>query len=134
MIGKLYPCRARGTPTHRTDGTAWPTRRVARVRPVLAILVLVTGAVLLAAGPVYAAPPGADEVNKVVENIRLWLMAIIVTVATLFAAIGGLRYLAANGDPGEVEKAKSTLRSAALGYLLAALAPVFVTVVGGWLE
>ena len=36
------------------------------------------------------------------------------------------------GDPAEVEKAKLTLRSAAIGYGLALLAPLFVTIVGKW--
>jgi hypothetical protein len=34
----------------------------------------------------------------------------------------------AGGDPAEVEKAKTALRSAAIGYGLAILAPVIVTV------
>jgi Type IV secretion system pilin len=46
----------------------------------------------------------------------------------LFLTLGGLRYLMADGDPGEVEKAKTALRSAAIGYTLAILAPVIVTV------
>jgi hypothetical protein len=34
----------------------------------------------------------------------------------LFLAIGGLGYLMAGGDPGEVERAKIALRSVAIGY------------------
>ncbi|WP_369775774.1 hypothetical protein [Saccharopolyspora cebuensis] len=37
----------------------------------------------------------------------------------------------ANGDPGEVEKAKSAFRNAAFGYMLAALAPVIVDILRG---
>jgi hypothetical protein len=85
----------------------------------------------------YAAEPGpvvlaADSIEAVAENIRDWLVGILVAVATLFLTVGGLRYLAANGDPGEVEKAKLALRSAAIGYALALLAPLFVTIVGEW--
>jgi hypothetical protein len=76
----------------------------------------------------------AASIEAVVNNIRTWLVGILVAVATLFLTVGGLRYLAANGDPGEVEKAKLTLRSAALGYALALLAPLFVTIVGGWVK
>ena len=36
--------------------------------------------------------------------------------------------------PGEVEKAKLALKSAALGYGLAMLAPLFVTIVGEWVK
>jgi len=42
--------------------------------------------------------------------------------------IGGVRYLMAGGDPAEVQKAKIALRSAAIGYGLAVLAPVIVTI------
>ncbi|HZN71409.1 MAG TPA: pilin, partial [Micromonosporaceae bacterium] len=71
-------------------------------------------------------------IQQVAERIRTWLLAILVAVATLFLTVGGLRYLAANGDPGELEKAKLALRSAAIGYALALLAPLFVTIVGQW--
>ncbi|GAA2660915.1 hypothetical protein GCM10010307_78800 [Streptomyces vastus] len=37
----------------------------------------------------------------------------------------------AGGDPGEVEAAKRALKAAAIGYGLAILAPVFVTVLQG---
>ncbi|WFE27622.1 pilin [Solwaraspora sp. WMMD791] len=74
----------------------------------------------------------AESIQQVANNIRTWLVGILVAVATLFLTVGGLRYLAANGDPGEVEKAKLALRSAAIGYALALLAPLFVTIVGAW--
>ncbi len=45
--------------------------------------------------------------------------------------IGGLRYLVAGGDPGEIQKAKAALKAAAFGYGLAVLAPLFVTVLKG---
>jgi hypothetical protein len=46
----------------------------------------------------------------------------------LFLTIGGVRYVLAGGDPAEVERAKTAFRSAAIGYALAILAPVVVTV------
>jgi hypothetical protein len=46
----------------------------------------------------------------------------------LFLTLGGLRYLMAGGDPAQVEKAKTALRLAAIGYGLAILAPVIVTI------
>jgi hypothetical protein len=52
----------------------------------------------------------------------------------LFLTIGGLRLMWANGDPGEVEKGKAALRSAAIGYGLAMLAPLIVTIVGSWVS
>jgi hypothetical protein len=57
-----------------------------------------------------------------------WITGIIAAVATLFLTIGGARYLMAGGDPAEVEKAKGSLKSAGIGYGLALLAPVILTI------
>jgi hypothetical protein len=73
----------------------------------------------------------AASVSTVLTNIRNWIMGILASVATVFLTIGGLRYVIANGDPGEVQKAKTAFKSAALGYGLAALAPLVVTVLQG---
>ncbi|HEX9357132.1 MAG TPA: pilin [Streptosporangiaceae bacterium] len=70
----------------------------------------------------------AESVAQVISNLTAWIVGILAGVATLFLTVGGLRYLMAGGDPGEVEKAKTALKSAAIGYGLAILAPVIVTV------
>ena len=44
----------------------------------------------------------------VIANLRAWIMGILAAVATLFLVVGGVRYLAAGGDPGEVERAKGS--------------------------
>ncbi|HWH01626.1 MAG TPA: pilin [Pilimelia sp.] len=108
-------------------------RRRTRTILVLAATIAVVG---LVGTPAYAGEPAvtvvaAESVQQVVNNLRLWLIGILAAVATLFLTVGGVRYVIANGDPGEVEKAKSALRSAALGYALALLAPLFVTIVAG---
>ncbi|TCB91654.1 hypothetical protein E0H26_25585 [Micromonospora zingiberis] len=109
------------------------------VRVGLVVLGTAAVTVALAAVPIaaHAAEPAsvmlaAESIQQVANRIRAWLVSILVAVATLFLTVGGLRYLAANGDPGEVEKAKLALRSAAIGYALALLAPLFVTIVGAW--
>jgi len=97
---------------------------------------------LVAAGPSWASPlpPGvhgaaAPTLNGVIDSLRTWLVGILATLATLFLTIGGIRYLLAGGDPMQVERAKTALKSAAIGYALAVLAPLLVTiltsVVGG---
>jgi hypothetical protein len=68
------------------------------------------------------------SIDQVIANITKWITGILAGLATLFLTIGGLRYLMAGGDPSEVERAKTALRSAAIGYGLAILAPVIVTV------
>ena len=73
-------------------------------------------------------PLAADSISQVIHNTTLWIVGLLAGLATLFLTIGGVRYLAAGQDPGEVERAKGALRAAAIGYALAVLAPVIVTV------
>ena len=73
----------------------------------------------------------AATLPQVISNIRGWIVGILAGVATLFLTVGGLRYVMAGGDPGEVEKAKGALKSAAVGYILAVLAPALVSVLQG---
>ncbi|WP_433530977.1 pilin [Micromonospora sp. CA-263727] len=126
----------RGRPSVRRP----PRGRPRTVRAALLLLLnaaAVTAALVAVPTVAWAAEPtsvvlAAESIQQVANNIRAWLVGILVAVATLFLTVGGLRYLAANGDPGEVEKAKLALRSAAIGYALALLAPLFVTIVGAW--
>lgn len=80
-------------------------------------------------------PPGqgelAGDVGTVLDNIRNWIMGILAGLATVFLTIGGVRYVMASGDPGEVEKAKTCFKSAGWGYGLAALAPLVVEILKG---
>jgi hypothetical protein len=39
-----------------------------------------------------------------------------------------LRYITAGGDPSEIERAKGNLKSALLGYALAVLAPILLSI------
>jgi hypothetical protein len=138
-----------GTGSRETDGRARAFRRarldpdVARARwwrsaayvarRLPAVMVLTVGLMLAVAAPAYAA--GGPTIGGVISNLTAWLVGILAGVATLFLTIGGLRYLIAGGDPVQVEKAKTALKSAAIGYALAALAPLIVSilasVVGG---
>ncbi len=82
----------------------------------------------LLAVPLFAPPLAADSISQVLNNTTLWIIGILAGLATLMLTLGGVRYLLANGDPAQVEQAKTALRSAAIGYGLAILAPVIVTV------
>lgn len=86
-------------------------------------------AVLLFAVAPPAAAASAPSLSGVISNLTNWIVGILAGVATLFLTIGGLRYLTAGGDPGQVEKAKIALKSAAVGYALAILAPLLVSIV-----
>lgn len=77
-------------------------------------------------------PPAAPRtLPQVIDGIRLWIMGIIAVVATMFLVVGGLRYMAAGGDPAQVEQAKGNFKSALIGYALAVLSPVILTVLQG---
>jgi hypothetical protein len=71
------------------------------------------------------------SVDEVLTNIRNWLMGILGGLATVFLTVGGVRRVFGGGDPGEQEKAKTAFKSAGIGYALAALAPLVVTVLKG---
>ncbi|MEV6639636.1 pilin [Amycolatopsis sp. NPDC051371] len=98
-----------------------------------AALVLLGGSAAHAETVTYLAL--AQTVDQVLTNIRNWIMGILAGIALVFFTIGGLRYLMAGGNPGEVDKAKDAFKAAGIGFGLAALAPLAVeilkTIVGG---
>jgi hypothetical protein len=96
---------------------------------VLLVLLTVTPAAAASAHRLLAAgPPAAPTLDSVITGLRNWLVGLLAAVATLFLTIGGLRYITAGGDPMQVERAKTALKSAAIGYALAALSPLLVGV------
>jgi hypothetical protein len=96
-----------------------------RVLAVVVITAVMVGTLALpAAAATLAAAPDTARLNAVMTNITEWLTALTGGLATLLAAVGGVRYMIAAGDPGEVMKAKETLKYAAIGYSVAALASV----------
>ncbi|GAA1884264.1 pilin [Asanoa iriomotensis] len=102
----------------------------------LLVITTATASAVAVAVPAYAAEPqilAANDLPTIITNITTWIVGLLIGVATLFLTIGGLRYLAAGGDPTEVEKAKSAFKSALIGYALAVLAPVLLAIVKGWI-
>jgi hypothetical protein len=77
-----------------------------------------------------AVPAAAPTLEGVIDSLRLWLVGLLAALATLFLTLGGVRYMIAGGDPGQIERAKGSLRAAAAGYALAVLAPVLVSILG----
>ncbi|WP_198042330.1 pilin [Kitasatospora azatica] len=94
----------------------------------IALLLILTAHVASAAPTQLAGPATIDQVFA---NITAWITGIVAAIATTFLTIGGLRYLMAAGDPGEVEKAKGAIKSAGIGYMLAILAPVILDILKG---
>ncbi len=95
-------------------------------RRLITTLVLATAVALIAAPAALAA---ANDLNQVIDNVRVWITGLLAALATLLLMIGGVRYLLAAGDPGSHERAKGSIRAALIGYALALLAPVLVSIV-----
>jgi hypothetical protein len=105
----------------------------ARVAAGLALAAAAVVLLLLAdPAPALAAPvaplAAPKSLGEILSGIRTWLMTILAGIATVFLTIGGVRYLMAGGDPSEVERAKSAFKSAGIGYALAIIAPVVLTI------
>jgi hypothetical protein len=94
------------------------------------ILLLLLGVGVPASAAVAAdpVPLAVADLPTVINNMTTWITGILAAVATLFLTIGATRYLLAGGDPSEVERAKGALKSAGIGYGLALLAPVILTI------
>jgi hypothetical protein len=73
----------------------------------------------------YAAP---GDLTSVIDSLRNWVAGLLIALATLFLTIGGLRYLTAGGNPRAMEQGKEAIKSAIIGYALAALAPLLVDI------
>ncbi|GAC1701801.1 MAG: hypothetical protein NVS9B6_17150 [Candidatus Limnocylindrales bacterium] len=77
-----------------------------------------------------AAQPAAalGDFNALIDSIRNWVTGLLAALATLFLTLGGLRYLTAGGNPRAVEEGKGAIKSALIGYALAALSPMLVDI------
>jgi hypothetical protein len=123
--------RPAARPTPRLQTALGPRRwqRLVLIAELAILALLITAAAspsALAAGPAVA-----TNISDVFTNIRNWLMGILAGLALVFLTIGGVRYLLGSGDPGEVEKAKSAIKAAAIGFCLAMLAPVILSILQG---
>jgi hypothetical protein len=99
-------------------------------RPRFPTRLLAATATALLAGLIAApAALAANDLNGVIDNLRVWLAGLLAALATLFLTIGGIRYLLAGGDPAALERAKGSVKAAIIGYALAMLAPVLATIV-----
>jgi hypothetical protein len=96
-----------------------------RRRTALFLICGVLPLLVLRSTPAYAA---AGDITTVIDSIRNWVAGILAALATLFLTVGGVRYLIANGNPRAMEEGKAAIKSALIGYALAALAPMFVDI------
>jgi membrane protein implicated in regulation of membrane protease activity len=105
-----------------------------RTRTLLNHLLAVASATVNLLLPTSVVPPFAaaaidtGNLATVIDNFRLAVAGILVALATVFLMVGGIRYLAAGGNRRELERGKEAMKSAAIGYLLAALSPVLIDI------
>ena len=122
IVGNPGPAAPRLAEHQRVKASS-PVQQVVRAAgSTLAAAILLVAA----ASPALAQVP--PSLNQVLDAATAWLVGLLASLATLFLTVGGIRYMAGATDPGEVEKAKTALKAAAIGYALAALAPLAVKI------
>ena len=115
----------------KTSALVHPLLLMTATSPAVVINAAVSGLRLHPAGLVLAGTHVfvlASDLGQVIDSIRLWVAGLLAALATLFLTIGGIRYLAAGGNRREMERGKEAMRSAIIGYGLAALAPLLVDI------
>lgn len=129
-VGRLGPSPIPSPPTPSLT-TARPssTRPLARTVGTVGTTALL---ILASAGPAVAAPPAS--LDEVISRITTWIVRLAFGLAILFITYGAVRLLTAGGDPVAAEKGKAAIRGAALGFGLALLAPLIVTVLASFVS
>ena len=70
-----------------------------------------------------------NNAGDLVTNLLQWVIGITGIVAVAFVVIGGISYITSAGDPGKIQKAKSTILYAIIGLVIVALAQVITAFV-----
>ncbi|MBR8741444.1 hypothetical protein DSY14_06850 [Nocardiopsis sp. MG754419] len=79
-------------------------------------------------GPVEPAEATAAPLVAVVNRVYLVIMVLATALGTLFLTIAGVRWLVAGGEPGAIDGAKRALTGVAIGYGIAVLATVLMSI------
>ncbi|MFI7449603.1 pilin [Nonomuraea sp. NPDC049714] len=127
-ISPNHPSIAGRAKRRRTARQPQHRRRCLRGLAVSIVAAAAIAVLLVAVVATRASAAAPADLNTVFTNLRNWLIGMLAALATLMLTVGGLRYLIAGGDPGEIQKAKAALKAAAFGYALAVLAPVLMSV------
>ena len=72
---------------------------------------------------------GCVDGGAMVTNIIQWIGGIAGAIAVIFVVVGAWGYITANGDPGKLQKAKTTILYALIGLVVVALAEVLTAFV-----
>ncbi len=82
---------------------------------------------LLLAAPIDGA--GMADILRILDGIRTLLVGLLVGLAVASLTYAGVRYVISAGDPMSVEKAKSAVKAAVVGFAIALLAPLLIGLV-----
>jgi type IV secretion system pilin len=74
---------------------------------------------------------GVEALQPVFDRIRNVLMGLAGSLALMFFTVAALRYLAADGDPAEITRAKLAFRNCAIGFSVAVLTPILFAILQG---
>ena len=67
--------------------------------------------------------------KQILQTIVAWLMSLLGTIALISLLYGGYLYITAQGEEGNVEKAKSIILYSTIGIIIIGLSAVIVNVV-----
>jgi Type IV secretion system pilin len=70
----------------------------------------------------------SGQVEQLIQRATNWLTGLLAALASLYVVMAGVRYLCSGGKPAEVAHAKEALKSAGIGYGIAALAQLVVQI------
>lgn len=78
---------------------------------------------------VLAAEPGMADIVRILDGVRNLMVGLLIGLSIAALTYAGVRYVISGGDPMSIEKAKSAVKSAIVGFAIALLAPVLIGLV-----
>lgn len=124
------PIKTRTTTTHKqninlNDGTTARRSRNVLVGLIAAVLIVAIPTVAWAA----PAAGGIESVKAFAGRLTTYVTAIAASIAVLFMAVNGIRYITSGGNPIKQSEAKNGIVSAGVGLAVALSANVLVQLV-----
>lgn len=95
----------------------------------IVMLVVVLGAPIILAHPVFAADAGVTQVENFIKSVIQVISGLAGLIATGFFVAGGIGYITSSGNPEHLEKAKHTLLYSAIGLAIVIAAFVISNIV-----
>ncbi len=78
--------------------------------------------------------PNVTANNDALKNVLTAVFIVVGAMAVLFLILASIRYVTANGEPGEVQKAKNAILYAIVGIVLSLLAIPIVQFTAGSIQ